>query len=107
MDQYADARNSPEYRKWASRSIQFAGLTDVAIGIAVALYGPGFIGGDPVVDLTLMITGGALAAGGVGIWWWARYRFGTGRSIKGADSAVGAAVWNDEADPPAGNDPSI
>jgi hypothetical protein len=44
---------------------QFAGATDIVLGAAIALFGPGFVGGDPLVDKVIVISGAGLALGGL------------------------------------------
>ena len=75
----------PEQRKQLLLVFQFVGLTDIALGAAVALFGPGFVGGDPLVDTVLLLAGLVLAAGGVGFIWFARRRYSAPRA--GAGSA--------------------
>ena len=53
---------------------QAVGAFDILLGAALAFLGPGFIGGEPVVDTFLQIGGAILAASGIGIIWWARAR---------------------------------
>lgn len=56
---------------------RIVGLGDVALGAAIAILGPGFVGGgDATVHTVLMIAGVALALGGLGLWWWGRSRYG-------------------------------
>ena len=57
--------------------LQIVGLGEVALGAAIAILGPGFIGGgDATVDTVLMIAGAVIALGGLGLWWWGRSRHG-------------------------------
>ena len=66
--------------------IQFAGATDIVLGAAIALFGPGLVGGDPVVDKVIVICGAGLAAGGGAMIWFARRRFAEPREKAGAES---------------------
>jgi len=75
---------TPEQRKQLLLVFQFVGVTDIALGAAIALFGPGFVGGEPVVDTVLRLAGLALAAGGVGFIWFARRRYGV--PLEGAGS---------------------
>ena len=53
--------------------LQSVGLFDLALGAAIAILGPGFIGGgDATIDLVLWIAGAVIALGGLGLWWWGR-----------------------------------
>lgn len=62
-------------RRHLSLLLQFAGLTDVALGAAIAAFGPGLVGGgDGTVEAVLMAVGGCLAAIGAGLWAWGRFR---------------------------------
>ena len=82
MSDAAKGRATPEQRRQLSLVFQFVGVTDILLGAAVALFGPGFIGGDPLIDRVLLAVGLLLAAGGVGFIWFARRRYGAdaGRS---------------------------
>ena len=53
---------------------QVVGLFDILLGAALAFLGPGFIGGEPLVDTFLQIGGAILAVSGIGIIVWARAR---------------------------------
>ena len=71
MDE-ANARElSPELQ---SIVFQGVGAFDILLGAALAFLGPGFIGGEPVVDSFLKIGGAVLAVTGIGIIAWARAR---------------------------------
>ena len=48
---------------------QVSGVTDIALGVAMAVFGPGFIGGDPQL---MWICGGLLASLGVPMIWFGR-----------------------------------
>jgi len=65
---------------------QFAGATDIFLGAAFALLGPGFVGGEPLVDTVIVICGAGLVLGGVAMIWFARRRFGAPRGDARADS---------------------
>jgi hypothetical protein len=67
---------------------QLVGMTDVALGLAIAIWGPGFVGDDPVVDKVILICGGVLALGGLAMVWFARRRYGGARSEAGATMVV-------------------
>ncbi len=57
--------------------LQSVGLFDLALGAAIAIFGPGFIGGgDATFDLVLWIAGAVIALSGLGLWWWGRSRYG-------------------------------
>ena len=55
---------------------QAIGLSDVALGIGIALYLPDFIGRDPTTDLMVWIGSGIIVPSGVVMWWWG-WRLGT------------------------------
>jgi hypothetical protein len=64
------------------------GVTDIALGAAIAVFGPGFTGGDPLVDRVLLICGVVLALGGVAMIWFGRHLFGADRAEKSAGMVV-------------------
>lgn len=78
------AETTPEQRKQVLLVFQFVGLTDILLGAAIAIFGPGFIGGEPLVDSVLLIAGLVLAAGGVGFIWFARRRYSAPRDGAGS-----------------------
>ncbi len=49
------------------------GIFDIALGAAIAAFGPGFIG-DPSIDNVIRICGAVFALGGLGMLWFARRR---------------------------------
>ncbi len=65
-----------EHRRLLRLLFQVLGVTDIALGAALALLGPGLVGGDRVVHSVLMVGGGVLALGGLAMIWFARRRFG-------------------------------
>jgi hypothetical protein len=74
-------------RRAAMRLVfQFAGATDIVLGAAIALFGPGFVGGEPLVDKVLVIAGAGLALGGLAMIWFARRRFAEPLGEAGTDS---------------------
>lgn len=65
---------------------QFAGATDIVLGAAIALLGPGFVGGEPLVDKVIVLCGAGPALGGLAMIWFARRRFAEPRAEAGRDS---------------------
>lgn len=76
MEQTNAGKMSAKQRSLIALAFLSAGATDVVLGVAIALFGPGFIGGEPLVDKGLVICGIVLALGGVGIIWFGRHRYG-------------------------------
>jgi hypothetical protein len=87
MEQPKAANMTDEQRRLIGFVFLFMGVTDIALGVAIAVFGPGFIGGEPLVDKVLLICGVALALGGVGIIWFGHHRFGARRG-DGSTSSV-------------------
>jgi hypothetical protein len=77
-----------EQRKLLGLVFQVLGVTDIALGAAIAALSPGFIGGDPVVDTVIKVGGGVLALGGFAMIWFARRRFGAEDDGEGAGLVV-------------------
>jgi hypothetical protein len=77
-----------EHRSLLRLVFQLVGATDLALGLAIAIWGPGFVGNDPVVDKVILICGGVLALGGLAMVWFARRRYGGARSEAGATMVV-------------------
>lgn len=71
MEQANTREVSPEIQSLVFQSV---GAFDILLGAALAFIGPGFIGGEPTVDLFLQIGGAILAVSGFGIIAWARAR---------------------------------
>ena len=71
MDQANRNELSPELQAVVFQGV---GAFDILLGAALALLGPGYVGGEPVVDLCLRIGGAILGVSGVGIIAWARAR---------------------------------
>jgi hypothetical protein len=80
MEQTNAGKMSAKQRSLIALAFLSAGATDVVLGVAIALFGPGFIGGEPLVDKGLVICGIVLALGGVGIIWFGRHRYGASRA---------------------------
>ena len=76
MSYATQGQATAEQRRQQSLIFQFVGVTDILLGAAVALFGPGLVGGEPLVDAVLLAVGLMLAAGGVGFIWFARRRGG-------------------------------
>jgi hypothetical protein len=73
----SDLETRDAQRRRLGLVFQIVGLGDVALGAAIAILGPGFVGGgDATVDTVLMIAGAVIALGGLGLWWWGRTRYG-------------------------------
>jgi uncharacterized protein YjeT (DUF2065 family) len=87
MEQPDTGKMTDEQRRLIGLVFLFIGVTDIALGVAIAVFGPGFIGGEPLVDKVLLICGVALALGGVGIIWFGHQRFGARRG-EGSTSSV-------------------
>ena len=87
MEQPKAANMTDEQRRLIGLVFLFIGVMDIALGAAIAVFGPGFIGGEPLVDKVLLICGVALALGGVGIIWFGHHRFGARRG-DGSTSSV-------------------
>jgi hypothetical protein len=78
----------PEQRKRISILLQALGILDIATGVACAVLGPIVLGGDPATDTVWMVAGGALALGGIVIWWFGRFRVGRRADGDHASSVV-------------------
>ena len=74
MDEANPRELSPEIQAIQSIVFQAVGAFDILLGATLASVGPGFIGGEPTVDLFLQIGGAFLAVTGIGIITWARAR---------------------------------
>ena len=66
-----------QQRRARSLVFQIVGLFDVVLGVAIAVFGPGFIDADATIALVLYVAGGVFALMGLGIFWWGRRRYGT------------------------------
>ena len=88
MNEPNSVGQTPQQRKLLALLLQIFGLSDIALGAAVAFLGPGFLGGDPTLDTVLMIVGGVLALFGAGMWWWGRVRLAAHRPGERASKAV-------------------
>jgi len=62
-----------EQRKQVLLVFQVVGLTDILLGAAFVLFGPDIFAIEPLI---LWICGAFLAASGVGMIWFGRYRYG-------------------------------
>lgn len=71
MDEANTKELSPELQSIIFQSV---GAFDILLGAVLAFVGPGFMGGEPTVDLFLQIAGAFLAVTGIGIIAWARAR---------------------------------
>ena len=60
-------------RQQLSFILTVVGVFDLALGTAIAVFGPGVIG-DPSLDSVIRIAGAVVASGGLGILWFARKR---------------------------------
>ena len=88
MENRSIVEPTAEHRRLLRLLLQVLGVTDIALGAALAVLGPGIVGGDPVVDTVLMVGGGILALGGLAMIWFARRRFG----VKGDGEGSGLVV---------------
>ena len=79
-EQDRDDQNLEQRRRVSLLLFQFVGLLDAALGVAIAVFGPGLVGGDPTVDTVLLFAGAFFVLTGIGIWWWGRNRFGKRQS---------------------------
>ena len=55
MEQPDTGKMTDEQRRLIGFVFLFIGVTDIALGVAIAVFGPGFIGGEPLVDKVLVI----------------------------------------------------
>jgi hypothetical protein len=84
MSEGGNGAQMPEQqRKRISLLLQVMGIFDIVLGAALAVFGPMIIAGDATSDSIWMIMGGALALGGIAIWWFGRFRFGAKPSDQG------------------------
>jgi hypothetical protein len=60
---------TPEQRRRHRLLFYFSGVSDIALGVVLAVFGPGLIGGDPKL---MWICGGLLASLGVPKIWFGR-----------------------------------
>ncbi len=88
MSQQDGSDDAAERRRRISLILQASGVFDIGLGLAVAILGPGFFGGDPVIDTTLAIAGGVLALIGLGQLWFGRSRYGRPRPDERSGSVV-------------------
>lgn len=73
----------PDRRQHLTLILTILGVFDLALGAAIAAFGPGFIG-DPSIDTFIRIIGTVFALAGLGILWFARRRAGNSSSNSGA-----------------------
>jgi putative Mn2+ efflux pump MntP len=69
MDNSKAAEPTAEQRGQLRIIFQVLGVTHMVMGVAIAVYGPGFVGGDPQL---MWICGGLLASLGVPMIWFGR-----------------------------------
>ena len=81
MEDSKAAEPTAEQRGQLRLVFQVLGATDVVMGVAIAVYGPGFVGGDPQL---MWICGGLLASLGVPMIWFARHRYGAAQGEPGS-----------------------
>ncbi len=67
---------TPERRARAAILFQFLGVVDIVLGALVATFGRSYFGGDPIIDIALLIGGIVIAVLGVGVWWFGYFRLG-------------------------------
>ncbi len=85
----SESEISEQQRRQVSIVLQVAGLFDVFLGVAFAVFAPAFFGGDATIDLVLRGVGGAMALSGVAMWWWGRSR----RNAAASTRRSGPVVW--------------
>ena len=73
---------TPEQRRRHRLLFYLSGVSDIALGVVLAVFGPGLIGGDPKL---MWICGGLLASLGVPKIWFGR-RSARGRQAKESSS---------------------
>jgi hypothetical protein len=74
----------PEHSRRAQLLFYLSGVSDIALGVVLAVFGPGLIGGDPKL---MWICGGLLASLGVPKIWFGR-RSARGRQAEDSSSFV-------------------
>jgi hypothetical protein len=77
-----------EHRSLLRLVFQLVGVADLALGLAIAIWGPGFVGNDPVANTVILICGGGVALVGLALVWFARRRHGGAQSEGGATMVV-------------------
>ena len=75
---------------WRRAALVFkiVGVSDVVLGVVVAIFGPYVLGADPTITALLIAIGGLLAVSGLGIYWWGNRRFAVAQDQANAPAVV-------------------